>query len=39
MAKGVEEMVEENESSYQMKGLESCIKTRPSMFFEYLKNI
>lgn len=32
-------MFEENETNYQLKGLESCIKTRPSIFFEYLKTI
>ena len=33
----VEQYVEENENSYAAKGLESCIKTGASPFFEYMK--
>lgn len=34
----VEEMVEENENKYEQSGLESCLKTRPSCFFEFFNN-
>lgn len=38
LANSVERLVEENENNYQQSGLESCIKTRPTLFFEFFNN-